>query len=1030
MPIATTGDGGFYSYTASNLEVGSTYTPNVYCSTNPYFSNYTTYSSFTIQPIEATINVGNIYQISGSTEVFIDGIVTNSTFGNIISYVEIVVNGFDAIGNAITNTDGYFSYTTNSLKVATYTPNVFVLDLTYASNTYSYNSLSLTYIPATINLGNIYQLYGTSEIYLDGTVTKNLLLLSNANVLVSGIDVNTLTTTNAYGFYKLTTSLTIGNNYTPNVTVVDSYYTSSTYEYSSLTISKLPIELSNTSITEIPGTLTVKLQGSVKFFGNVVTDSFTIIGLDSNVTTTTDTNGYFMYTSGSLVPYTTYSFTLNSSTYSDASIGSITISPISATITPVALTQIPGTDTANVQGILTNTFTSAVIPNKTIIISGFDGVEFTTTTNSDGTFGYSSASLTIGNTYVITGNVFSLYYSTESTNLGNLTVTTIPVTINTGNIYQIGGTSEVFMDGTLTNSYFNNYIANTIVVIDGYDIEGTTSSNSSGYFSYITDSLTVSNTYYPTANVYSSTYSSNIQNYSNITILQIPTTITTGNIYQIVGTSQVYIDGTLTNSTLNNTISNITIDINGFDFTSNTTTDINGNFSYITNNLLVSETYSPNVVVNSPVYISNATNYTNITLTQIQSSLTTGNIYQVSGTRQVFIDGTLKNTTFNTSISNVIVEISGFDVNANIITDVNGYFNYTSDSLTLNSYTPNITISDSTYYSNLIDYSTVNLALINTTITTGNIYQVDGTSQVFIDGIITNTVLNTSVANANVYVCGLSNLNHTIQSNASGYFSYNSDDLIIRENFTPNVTVIDNIYTSSTYEYLNITISQISATITPITIYQVPGVASVYLSGSLTNTIFSSNIVSESILINGFGESANVTTNSQGIFSYTALNLIPSVSYTANATVISPTYTTTPISFTTFTVGYINADVIFQDVYQIFGTKQLNLTGVLVNSYSNANISSETINVYGLDKTYNATSGIDGIFTITTGNLSVGNYTITSNLTSSYYAASSSTPYTLVQTQVGNSAVYTYKYTPFTSNIVINSTTRNQQYSA
>lgn len=102
------------------------------------------------------------------------------------------------------------------------------------------------------------------------------------------------------------------------------------------------------------------------------------------------------------------------------------------------------------------------------------------------------------------------------------------------------------------------------------------------------------------ANVYSSTYSSNVQNYSNITILQIPTTITTGYIYQILGTSQVCIDGTLTNSTLFNTISNITIDVSGFDFTSNTSTDINGNFNYTSNNLLVSETYSPNVIVNSP----------------------------------------------------------------------------------------------------------------------------------------------------------------------------------------------------------------------------------------------------------------------------------------------------------------------------------------------------------------------------------------------------------------------------------------------
>jgi hypothetical protein len=203
----------------------------------------------------------------------------------------------------------------------------------------------------------------------------------------------------------------------------------------------------------------------------------------------------------------------------------------------------------------------------------------------------------------------------------------------------------------------------------------------------------------------------------------------------------------------------------------------------------------------------------------------------------------------------------------------------------------------------------------------------------------------------------------------------------------------------------------------------------IYLSGQLINSTTGSNISGEVISISGFDTISNVTTDTNGIFTLTSSNLTILTSYTPNATVVSSTYTSSAINFTTITIQQLNASIIFENIYQIFGTKSLYMSGNLVKDVSNTAITNETINIYGLDTIYSAVTDNTGSFSVTTANISLGNYSITANLVSLSYMTSSNIPYQLIQAPISaNSSIYTYSYVPFTSNITVTSTTRNQQY--
>ena len=1037
----TTNTNGLFSNTFTNLTSLTTYYPNVSITSATYSLTNFSLGNVFVKGL-ASITTGNIYQVSGTSNIYLDGTVLDNNSES-ISNVNVVVDGLDTESTVVTNASGIFTYTSNSLTISTYTPNVTVSDNTYISSTYDYSNITLSLINATITTGSIYQVSGTSNIYLDGTLTNTVLgtPINGANIVIDGLDTEATVITNASGNFTYTSnSLIVGATYTPNVTVIDDTYTSTTYDYTSVSIEKISATLLNSSIIEIPGTLTAKVQGTLQnsiTSANITNSTITIIGFDTDVSTSTNTSGYFMYTSGSLIPYTTYYLSMTSDTYANISIGNITILPIAATITPTSLTQINGTSTANVQGILTNTTTQEAVAGKTIHISGFGDGYVSTVTNFDGSFGYTSNSLTTGNTYTITGNVSSIYYSTSETSLGNITISKIPATITTTDIYQVSGTANIYLAGGVTNTALSTSISNVDILIDGLDSVTTVTTDASGNYSYTSDALVIGDSYTPNVTVTSETYTSSTTNYSTLTMSKISATITATDIYQVSNKSNIYLSGILTNTISGSNISGEIVTIYGLNDAStagaNVTTNEYGVFTYTSNSLTIGSTYTPNAIVSSDTYTSASESYTSITLDKIATTITTTDIYQASGTANIYLSGTVTNTEYSTPIDSVDIIIQGLDSQVSVLTDTSGNYSYTSNSLTIGStYTPNVIVSSNSYTSSTEYYSSTTIEKIPGTITTTDIYQVSGTANIYLSGNVTNTALGTSINDVDIIIKGLET-DATVTTNASGNYTYTSNSLTIGSTYTPNVIISSNTYSGSTIDYSSVTISMIPITITPETIYQISGTRGIYLSGKVTNTTTNANISGETVIINGIdANTTTTTTDIDGIFSYTSSDLITGNSYTPNANVSSMIYISTITDFSTVTIEKITADVVFSDVCQTFGESTLYLSGTLINHTSNAVISGETINIYGLDTTYSITSGNDGSFSCTTGNLSIGtDYQITANLTSANYQTASLTPYKLVQVPISNgSKIYSYSTISFTNPVSISSTTRNQIYSS
>ena len=1001
--LSTTGNtisasDGTFTYTSSNLIAGTTYTPNISISSG-YYTGTTNYNSIAIASLPANIIISNISVTSGTSNVTVIGLAQNILSGSGLAYSNIKINGLGTTQLTSTDNNGNFNYTTSVSSAGFYRANATVSSTMYAANVTSYSNITVPTISTTITANSITQVSGTTNILLVGTLTNNILgtPVTNSNIVISGLGTSTTVTSNSAGIFTYTAnSLTIGTTYTPNANVRSTLYTSSLVNYSSFTVSKIPVTLNLNSLTQTVGSKTVTLVGRLTNTGlnsAVANANIIISGLGNTSTVTSNANGIFSLTASNLNYLTTYYPNANviSTTYVSTltNLSNITVA-LAANISAGNVYQISGTNTLLISGRLSNAASNVSISNTVVTIGGL-GNNYTTSTNYDGIFSYTSNELTVRTSYTPNATVTSSVYISNPVTLGNITVLSIPATI-TGTITQISGYANTIVTGMVKNTTFNTPISNVSVLIDGLGSTAITSSNAFGYFSINSNSLTIGSTYSVLANIASSTYAATSTVLGNITIAKISSTITVGSIYQVVGTQNVSLSGVLTDTITGTSISGTNILIYGLDNENigNVTTNNSGIFNFTSSQQTFGKIYSLTANVSSENYISSIVPFSNITVLEYVT-ITPSTFYQIQGTNEVTLLGYLNNTVTSANIANANVLISGLGVSTIVKSASDGSFNYTSSQLITGTYYANAIVqqtSNDYYISLTTTLGDVTVTKIPATITANTTIQVNGTSEIIVYGKLTNTYLNIGVANTEIIISGLDLVGNCMTS-SDGSFSYTSDSLIIGNSYYPNANIYSSVYSSSVTDLANITILPIPATITQNTITQQSGSSNIYLEGALTNTYLGSNIANITVLINGFGEVGNTITNSNGIFTYITDSKTIGATYEPNVSILSSTYIASTNTFSPITVNKIPVTIYTGNIFQIPATTRIFVGGVVKNATLNTGIPNEKLIISGFDVEGNTTTDSNGVFMYTTDSLTIkSTYTSYTNILSNTYLSS------------------------------------------
>jgi hypothetical protein len=449
-----------------------------------------------------------------------------------------------------------------------------------------------------------------------------------------------------------------------------------------------------------------------------------------------------------------------------------------------------------------------------------------------------------------------------------------------------------------------------------------------------------------------------------------------------------------------------------FTITTENTNNTQGNLSITTSSNLTPQTFTYN---------------TDTSYIKAETTITPNQLLRITDTNNVLISGVLQDDT-TTPIQDANILIYGLDSNVTVLTDIDGYFNYTAMSLIVGTtYTIGASTETTDAYTGCsVSFGSIALSDI-LTITPNTITQVLGTTTIIISGTVTNKN-NVAVSGVSVDITGLSSSVATT-TDANGNFSYQSSSLPVTTNYTIYASISTSVYSSVNTLIGSITISKIYATINTNSLNQINGTSAIYLSGNVQN-LYSNELISNvSVFINGIESNAFVSTDTNGIFNYTTGNLTIGSIYTPNVIISSNLYISNVFTYNQITINKITANIVIDNIDQLFGTKTLQIKGNLINATTTSTINNETINFYGLDTTYTTVTDTTGKFNFTTSNLSSNtNYLLTANLDSSIYQTSTVTPFKLTQNLSSN--VTTYSVEPFTSNIIINSSNRNQTYTS
>jgi hypothetical protein len=512
-------------------------------------------------------------------------------------------------------------------------------------------------------------------------------------------------------------------------------------------------------------------------------------------------NGQVAYSSSSGRQVSTFSNTNSNFYISNFRLSSIARYLYSAYVIPVP----PYSPDALTVGIINSS-------NLTYYINTANSRIGTTTSNSRGVFTLYTSNLSANAHLISAITTQSSYSQIGSSNVKVMLINYSNATISSANIIQYPGTANAYIYGTLLNSTTSNVIPNETIQIIGGGANANVTTNSSGVFSYSSNSLRVGNVIAPsTLNLLSTTYTANSISLGNLTIKYFTANLTTSNVTQVTGTTQVAVSGTLNYGTSNVGIENVAV-IVSLNETGIVTSNSSGYFNYTSSSYLYGSTYKPNITLSSNIFSPYRFLLSNITITSIPTTITTNSLTQVSGTNNVYVSGTLTNSALGTPVSNTSVIITGLVSNVTTTSNAAGIFSYTQTLTTLNTYNIAALVSSNVYSSNTTSMGNIYITKIGANITPLSIYQTTGAQTIYVSGILQNSTTGANISNQQVLIYTGSNIGN-VMTNSNGIFSYTTGVLTIGSTYTPYANVASSLYSTTTTTFSNVTIVNSNITI-------------------------------------------------------------------------------------------------------------------------------------------------------------------------------------------------------------------------